>query len=103
MISSHCICRIEPENKFWRFTSLCKIGDSLIILNDIEICEDFKGMFLSENTDVIVITSNRQTFSSLKLNFWILVIENYLKIEDVLKFESLEACKGKKATFGRLG
>ena len=29
--------------------------------------------------------------------------ENCLEIEDVLKFESLEACKGKKATFRYLG
>ena len=28
--------------------------------------------------------------------------ENWLEIEDVLKFESLEPCKGKKAAFGWL-
>jgi hypothetical protein len=30
------------------------------------------------------------------------VTENCLEIEDILKFESLEACKGKKAAFGWL-
>ena len=59
-----------------------------------------KGTFFSESTDVFVITSNRWTFSFLKLKIWILVTENCLEIEDVLKFESLEAYKGKKATFG---
>ena len=39
----------------------------------------------------------------MKLNIWILVTENCLEIEDVLKFESLEACKGKKAAFSWLG
>ena len=29
--------------------------------------------------------------------------ENCLEIEEVLKFKSLEACKGKKTTFGWLG
>ena len=33
---------------------------------------------------------------------WILVTENSIEIEDVLKFESLEASKGKKAAFGWL-
>ena len=32
-----------------------------------------------------------------------LVPENYLEIEDVLKFEILETCKGKKAAFDWLG
>ena len=32
-----------------------------------------------------------------------LVPENDLEIEDVLKFEILETCKGKKAAFGWLG
>ena len=44
-----------------------------------------------------------EDFSSLKLKIWILVTENCLEIENVLKFESLEAYKGKKATFGWLG
>ena len=55
-------------------------------------------MFLSEDADVFVINSNRQTFFFPEI--WILVTENCLGIEDILKFESLEACKGKKATFG---
>jgi hypothetical protein len=38
-------------------------------------------------------------FIFLNMKIWILVTENSLEIEDVLKFESLEACKGKKATF----
>ena len=42
-------------------------------------------------------------FILLNLKIWILVTENCLEIEDVLKFESLEACKGKKAAFGWLG
>ena len=41
-------------------------------------------------------------FIFLNLEIWILVTENCLEIEDVLKFDSLEACKGKKATFGLL-
>ena len=50
-------------------------------------------MFLSQlQTD--------EHFSFLKLNIWILVTEKCVEIEDVLKFESLEACKGKKAAFG---
>ena len=32
-----------------------------------------------------------------------LVMENCLEIKDVSMFESLEACKGKKAPFGWLG
>ena len=42
-------------------------------------------------------------FIFLNLKIWILVTENCLEIEDVLKFESLEACKGKKVAFGWLG
>ena len=64
----------------------------------------FKGTFLSEDTDVFVMY--RQTdeqFIFLNLKIWILVTENCLKIEDVLKFESLAACKGKKAPFCWLG
>ena len=56
----------------------------------------FKGTFLSEDTDVFVITLNRRTFFFPET-------ENCLEIEDALKFESLEACKRKKVTFGRLG
>ena len=43
-------------------------------------------------------------FIFLNLKIWILVAVNCLEIENVLKFESLEleACKGKKATFGWL-
>ena len=55
-----------------------------------------KGTFLSEDPDVFVITSNRPTI-------FIPETENCLEIEDVLLFESLKACKGKKATFGWLG
>ena len=33
---------------------------------------------------------------------WILVTKNCLEIEDVLKFDSLEACEGKKATLDGL-
>ena len=35
----------------------------------------------------------------MKLKIWILVTENCLEIEDVLKFESLEPCKGNQAAF----
>ena len=59
-----------------------------------------KGTFFSESTDVFVITSNRWTFFFPETEIWILVTENCLEIEDVLKFESLEACQRKKATFG---
>ena len=44
-----------------------------------------------------------ENFSFLKLKIWILVTENCLEIEGVLKFESLEAFKGKKAAFGWIG
>ena len=39
-------------------------------------------------------------FVFLNLKIWILVTENCLEIKDILKFESLAACKGKEATFG---
>jgi hypothetical protein len=58
---------------------------------------------LSEDTDIFVITPNRRTFFFPKtenLNFG---DENCLEIEDVLNFESLVACKGRKVTFGWLG
>ena len=59
-----------------------------------------KGTFLLEDTDVFVITPNRRIFfltetESLNFEFWRLCLE----IEDILKFESLEACNGKKAVF----
>ena len=38
-------------------------------------------------------------FTSLNLKIWILVTENCLEIEAFLKFERLEAFKGKKAAF----
>ena len=52
-------------------------------------------MFLS-------LLQTNEHFSSLKLKILILVTENCLEIEDFLKFEYLEACKGKKAIFGWL-
>ena len=60
-------------------------------------------MFLSEDTDVFGKSANLQTFYFLNLKIWILVSENCLQIEDVLKFGSLEACKGKKVGFCWLG
>ena len=57
-------------------------------------------MFLSEDTDIL---QTDEHFSFLKLKIWILVTENCLEIVDVWKFESLKACKGKKAVFGWLG
>ena len=57
-----------------------------------------EGTFLSEDTDVFVKYPNILFFE-----LWILVTENCLEIEDVLNFESLEAFKGKKVTFGWLG
>ena len=42
-------------------------------------------------------------FIFLNLKIWILLTENCLEIEDVLKFESLEPCKGKKADFALAG
>jgi hypothetical protein len=54
---------------------------------------------LSEDTDVFVITPTDKHFSTMKLKIRILMTENCIEIEDVLKFESLEACKG----FGWLG
>ena len=76
-----------------------KLNDYFLVLGNPR-----KGKFLSESTDVFV--SKLQTdepFSFLKQKIWILVTEKCLEIEDVLKYESLEACKGKKAAFGWLG
>ena len=42
-------------------------------------------------------------FTSLNLKIWIYVTEKCLEIGYVLKYESLEAFKGKKATFDKLG
>ena len=53
-----------------------------------------KGTFLSY-------LQRDKHFIFLNLEIWILLTENCLEIEDVFKkFDSLEACKGKKATFG---
>ena len=60
---------------------------------------------MSEDINVFVKTPNRQTFffpETENLNFSD-VTENCLEIEDVLKFEKLKACMGKKATFGWQG
>ena len=62
-----------------------------------------KGTFLSESTNVFIMTSNRRTFFCPETENLNLVTENCLEIDDILKFESLEACKGKKAIFGWLG
>ena len=40
-------------------------------------------------------------FNFLDLNIWILMTENCLEIEDLLKFETLEACKVKKIWLAR--
>ena len=50
---------------------------------------------MSDDTDVFVITPNRGTFFFPET-------ENCLEIENVLKFESLEAYEGKKVAFGWL-
>ena len=55
-----------------------------------------KGTFLSY-------LQRDEHFIFLNLEIWILLTENCLEIEDVFEFDSLEACKGKKATFGYLG
>ena len=51
--------------------------DDLVQIN----VEDIKGLFLSEDTDVFVITDEH--FISLKLKIWILVTENCSEIENV--------------------
>jgi hypothetical protein len=43
-----------------------------------------------------------ELFIFLSMKIWISVIEICLEIEDVFKFESLEACKGKKVAIGCL-
>ena len=43
-----------------------------------------------------------EPFIILSLKIWILLTEIFLEIEDVFQFDSLEACKGKKATIGWL-
>ena len=50
---------------------------------------------MSEDTDVFVETSDRQTFFFPET-------KNCLEIKDVLKFESIEPCKGNNAAFGWL-
>ena len=57
-----------------------------------------KVYFFPEITDVFAITSIRRTFFFPETEN--LVTEDCLEIEDVLKFESLEPCMGKKAAFG---
>ena len=64
---------------------------------------DGYGIFSIKGTVSFQKIQTDEHFSSLKLKIWILVAENCLEIENVLKFESLEPCKGKKATFGWLG
>ena len=57
--------------------------------------KSYKGTFLSEK--ILEFLSYLQTdehFIFLNLKIWILVTENSLK------FENLEACKGKKVAFG---
>ena len=57
-----------------------------------------KDGFTSESADAFVISSNiYKPFIFLSLKIWIFVTANCLEIEDVFKFDSLEACKGKKA------
>ena len=46
--------------------------------------------------DVFVINPNRRTFLFPKTENLNFVTENCIEIKDVSKFESLEACKGKK-------
>ena len=46
---------------------------------------------------------SKNSFLLKNVKIWILVAEDCLEIEDVLKFESLEVCKRRKATFGWLG
>ena len=55
-----------------------------------------KGGFFSEST------SNIWTFYFLNLEIWILVTDFFLEIENVFKFDTLKACKGKKAIIGWL-
>ena len=62
--------------------------------------------YLESRIKVLAFLSYLQTdehFIFLNLKIWILVTENCLEIENVLKFESLEACEGNKSTFGWLG
>ena len=55
-----------------------------------------KGTFLSY-------LQRDEHFNFLNLEIWILLTENCLEMEDVFKkFDSLEACKGKKAVLDRL-
>ena len=61
-----------------------------------------KGSFFSESTDAFVISSNMWTCEHVSLKIWNLVTEICLEIEGVLKFDSLEACKGKKVAIGCL-
>ena len=56
----------------------------------------------SESTDKSVLSSNRQSFyfpecENLNFSDYILVTESCLEIENVIKFDILEACKVKKA------
>ena len=44
-----------------------------------------------------------EPFIILSLKIWILLTAIILEIEDIFQFDSLEACKGKKATVGLAG
>ena len=44
----------------------------------------------------------KEHFILLRLKIWIYVTEIWLEIKEVFKFDSLEACKGKKAPIGWL-
>ena len=60
----------------------------------------FKGyFFVRRYWRISHISKQGNILFSLNMKIWILVTESDSEIEDVLKFEKLEACKRKKAAF----
>ena len=61
-----------------------------------------KGGFFQKVLMHLSFPQTYEPFIFLSLKIWILVTAICLEIEDVFKFDSLEACKGKKARIGWL-
>ena len=77
-----------------KFNFQYKLSYVIFLLLFIKVCFCQKiTMFLSK-------LQTNEHFSFPKLKILILVTENCLELKDVLLFESLEPCKGKKVAFG---
>ena len=65
--------------------------------------EDIKVHFCQKILMFLSYLQTDEHFIFLNLKIWILVTENCLEIDDVLKFKNLGAWEDKKAAFGLLG